>query len=206
MSQAVVEIQPMPSAARFASITLKALLVGMLFLALVYPDSSNMRDKGAGVRAIVYPALAFTIPVLWWTQWRERMSFPWLADLLVTITCFTDILGNRLDLYDTVVWFDDWMHFMNTGLLAVAVVLISLPHDASLGRIVERCLAVGATGAIVWEIGEFFAFISNSSEREFAYADTLGDLGLGVLGAVCGGFVVHWVWRRSGQRVQVTNT
>ena len=35
---------------------------------------------------------------------------PWLPDLLITITCFTDILGNRMDLYDTVVWFDDWMH------------------------------------------------------------------------------------------------
>ena len=85
--------------------------------------------------------------------------FPWVADVLVTVTCFTDILGNRLDLYDTVVWFDDWMHFMNTGLLAAAVVLLTMPRGSSLPRVLERSLAFGATAAIAWEIGEFFAFV-----------------------------------------------
>jgi hypothetical protein len=38
-----------------------------------------------------------------------------VPDLLITLTCFTDIMGNRMDLYDTVVWFDDWMHFSTPG-------------------------------------------------------------------------------------------
>lgn len=60
-----------------------------------------------------------------------------------------------------VVWFDDWTHFMNTGLLA-----------------------------------EYFAFLSRSSERVFAYAATLGDLALGTAGAVVAGVVLQRVWQR----------
>lgn len=185
-----------PTVARTANVLAKGALVLLLVLALLYPDQGNLRDKAAGMRAVGYPLISFTVPFLWWTLWRERMSFPWLPDLLITITCFTDILGNRMDLYDTVVWFDDWMHFMNTGLLAAAVVLLTLPRDSGFGRVFERCLAFGATAAIAWEVAEFFAFISRSSEREFAYADTLGDLSLGTAGAVVAGVGVHLFWRR----------
>lgn len=55
MSEAVVAIDPMPSAARAASISAKAALAGVLILALLYPDSSHMRDKAAGLRAVGYP-------------------------------------------------------------------------------------------------------------------------------------------------------
>ncbi len=195
MSQAVAAIRPTPSAARAASVAAKSALVLMLAMALLHPDTGNLENKAAGIRAIGYPLLSFVVPLAWWVGWRERVSFPWVADLMVTLTCFTDVLGNRLDLYDTVVWFDDWMHFMNTGLLAAALVLLTLPRTASLGSVLERSLAFGATAAIAWEIGEYFAFISKSVERRFAYADTLGDLGLGTFGAVLAGVVVHRLWQ-----------
>lgn len=181
--------------ARTLNGTAKAGLVLLLVLALLHPDLGHMRDKGAGIRAVGYPLASFAVPFVWWFWWRERMAFPWIPDLLVTITCFTDVLGNRMDLYDTVVWFDDWMHFMNTGLLAAAFILLTLPRDSGLGRVVERSLAFGATAAIAWELGEYFAFLSKSSEREFAYADTLGDLTLGTLGALVAAVVVQRSWR-----------
>jgi hypothetical protein len=185
-----------PTIARTANVFAKGALVVLLVMAVLYPDQANLRDKAAGMRAVGYPLVSFTVPVLWWSLWRERMSFPWLPDLLITITCFSDILGNRMDLYDTVVWFDDWMHFVNTGLLAAAIILLTLPRTSSLGRTVERGLAFGATAAITWELAEYFAFISRHSEREFAYADTLGDLALGTAGAVVAAVVVHRLWRR----------
>ena len=116
-------------------------------LALLYPDQGNLRDKAAGMRAVGYPLISFTVPLLWWTLWRDRILSPWLPDLLITITCFTDVLGNRMDLYDTVVWFDDWMHVMNTGLLAAAFVWLTLPRDAGLGRVLD--LSLGTAGAVV---------------------------------------------------------
>jgi len=41
----------------------------------------------------------------------------------------------------------------------------------------------GGVTAILWEIGEYFAFIRNSSELATAYTDTLGDMALGLSGS-----------------------
>ena len=186
---------PAPPVIRVADVLAKGLLVLLLLMVVIDPDSSNLRDKAAEARAIGYPLVSFTIPVVWLLFWKERASFPWLADLMVTLTCFTDILGNRMDLYDTISWFDDVMHFANTGLLAGAVVLLTLHRSSSQLRVVERALAVGATGAIAWELAEYWAFISGHAERKFAYVDTLSDLGLGVLGSITMALVIHALWR-----------
>ena len=51
----------------------------------------------------------------------------------------------------------------------------------------SRCKAKNAARAaataILWEIGEYFAFIRNSPELATAYTDTLGDMSLGLGGA-----------------------
>ena len=99
VTEAALATSATPTLARTANVFAKAALVLMLVLALLYPDQGNLRDKAAGMRAVGYPLVSFTVPLLWWTLWRERTSFPWVPDLLITITCFTDILGNRLDLY-----------------------------------------------------------------------------------------------------------
>lgn len=198
MSDVVVARYPAPPVVRAADVGAKGLLVLFLLLATTDPAASNLEGKAAGLRAVAYPLLAFTVPLVWAVWWKERASFPWLADLMVTITCFTDVLGNRLDLYDTIVWFDDWMHFANTGLLAGAVILLTMHRSSGLLRILERALAFGATAAIAWELAEFAAFLHGSTERAFAYTDTLGDLGLGTLGAVLAAVSIHALWR-SGQ-------
>ncbi|KRB76484.1 hypothetical protein ASE01_16145 [Nocardioides sp. Root190] len=187
---------PMPTVIKTADILAKGLLVLLLLLALVDPDGSNLRNKAAEARAIGYPLASFTIPMIWLLVWKERASFPWLPDLLVTLTCFTDILGNRMDLYDKIVWFDDLMHFANTGLIAAAVILLTLHRTAPRYRVVERALAVGATAAIAWEVAEYYAFINGHAERAFAYTDTLSDLGLGVMGSVVAALVIHALWSR----------
>lgn len=187
---------PMPWAARTASVTAKAGLLLLLALAMLYPEASHMKDKAAGLRTVAYPILSFAVPAAWWLFWRDRFSFPWLPDLLVTLTCFSDVLGNRIDLYDTVFWFDDWMHFANMGLLTTAFVLLTLDPRAGFGATLERSLAFAGVATIGWEIAEYFAFIAGSTERHFAYADTLGDLGLGMLGAIVGAVVVHQAWQQ----------
>ncbi|MDN5743565.1 MAG: hypothetical protein L0H31_00420 [Nocardioidaceae bacterium] len=191
---------PAPPVIRVADVLAKGLLVLLLMLVVLDPDSANLRDKAAEARAIGYPLVSFTIPAIWLLAWKERASFPWLPDLMVTLTCFTDILGNRMNLYDTIVWFDDLMHFLNTGLLAGAVILLTLHHSTSRIRVVERALAVGATGAIAWEIAEYYAFISGGTERTFAYTDTLSDLTLGVLGSFAIALIIHALWRQGQLR------
>ena len=175
---------------RGANVAAKAGLVVLLATAFLSPDLGNMRDKAALARAVGYPMLAFALTAFWLAAKKDR-PFPWTADLLITLTCFTDILGNRLDLYDAIVWFDDWMHFANTGIIAAAAVLLTLPATATFAETLERALAFGVTAAVAWEIAEYFAFLRISSELPHAYADTLGDLGLGMLGVVCAALVVH---------------
>jgi hypothetical protein len=185
---------PVAGWVRSLNVAAKAGLVLLLATALLSPDLGHLRDKAAFARAVGYPAVAFALTVAWLVRWRHR-AFPWLADLLITLTCFSDILGNRLDLYDSIVWFDDWMHFANTGLLTAAVIMLTLPAGATLGATVERGLAFGVTAALAWEIAEYFAFVRISTELPSAYADTLGDLGLGTAGAVVAALVMY-AWRR----------
>lgn len=185
-----------PPIVRSLDIAAKCGLVLLLVVAMVAPELGHMEGKAAGLRAITYPLLAFTVPALWYFYWRERASFPWVADLLITITCFTDTLGNRMNLYDSIWWFDDWMHFMNTGFLAAAVILLTLHRSASFAATLERGLAFGVTAAVGWELAEYFAFISKSSEKRGAYTDTLGDLALGSLGVIVASIAVHKLWQR----------
>ena len=54
----------------------------------------------------------------------------------------------------------------------------------------------GALLAIVWEVGEYFAFIRYGTELESAYRDTLGDEVLGSAGALVAGTLLAVLARR----------
>jgi len=54
----------------------------------------------------------------------------------------------------------------------------------------------GAAAAILWEIGEYFAFIRGGTELATAYTDTLGDEILGLTGAALAGLTAALVVRR----------
>lgn len=182
---------------RALDVAAKAALLFLSAVMLMYPEVGHVEDKAAGLRSVGYTAVAFVLPVTWYTLWRARSPFPWLADLLVTITCFTDTLGNRLDLYDTVVWFDDLVHFANTGIITLAVLLLTLDRTATGPVILDRALAFGLSAAVTWEIAEYLAFVSDSSERFSAYPDTLGDLALGAAGTLTAALTLHLLWSRS---------
>jgi len=49
--------------------------------------------------------------------------------------------------------------------------------------------------AILCEIGEYFAFIRNSSELSTAYTDTLGDMALGLSGSTLTAAIAVFVLR-----------
>lgn len=81
----------------WADIAAKAALALFLVLALLDPDWGNMAGKAPVARAVTYPLWSLTVPAVWIMSGGRRHPFPWAPDALVTITCFTDILGNRLD-------------------------------------------------------------------------------------------------------------
>lgn len=159
----------------------------LLFLAVariaVDPGWGNLEGKAPGTRALTYPLLALVVPALHLAVGRAR-PYPWLADLLVTVPAFSDLLGNRLDLYDRVVWFDDAMHLASTAALSAGVVVLAGADAAPFRQRVQLSVAAGMTLSLVWELWEFYAFVTRSGEAPTAYADTLGDLALGWVGAV----------------------
>ena len=82
------------------------------------------------------------------------------------------------------------MHFVLWGLLTAGVLVAFTARTTSRGLTVMLALAFGTTAAVVWEVGEYVAFVRHSPELQTAYTDTLGDLVLGTLGALLAGVVV----------------
>jgi len=172
----------------------KLALVVLLLVALAYPDLSNLKAKGAGVRLVVYPLGALAVPVWWWLRGRRAWAgrrFPWGADLLVTLPWLSDLLGNRLNFFDTVTWWDDVSHFAHWALLTAGVLLAWAPGRRTGGGVIVMVgLGFGATAAVLWELGEYAAFLRTLPTYAYVYPDTLGDLTLGTSGALLAGLLV----------------
>ena len=101
-----------------------------------------------------------------------------------------------LDLYDTIDWWDDFNHFLNWGLLVAAFgqFLLRLPLEPL--NVFGLAVGFGAVTAVLWELGEYFAFIRHSEELDTAYTDTLGDLALGLTGSVVAALVTSTILYR----------
>jgi hypothetical protein len=192
-------------AVRVLDLLVKVALVGLLLSALIFPDLSGVKGKAGTARLVVYPLGMVAVPLWWWLYGRRRAGaraqrsgrggFPWTADLLVSLPWLLDLLGNRFNLFDTVDWWDDWMHFLNWLLLTAGVLLAWSARGVSRGVVVMCAVGFGLTAALLWEVGEYFAFIRTSPELSTAYTDTLGDLTLGGLGSLLAGVAVAYLRR-----------
>jgi hypothetical protein len=175
------------------------LLIGLLAFAVARPDLPQFEGKAMTGRALLYPLAAVIVPVVWWFLSRSRpRDYPYALDILLVLPFLIDVLGNALDLYDTVDWWDDANHFVNWAILTAAFGQLLL--RLRLERWVVAALAVGfgAVTALLWEFGEYFAFIRGSPEVRTAYTDTLGDLALGLSGScVAAALTVTVLWPRA---------
>ena len=176
----------------WVDIALKVALVTLLLLG-AFSGLQQFDGKAFGWRLATYPLAAFVVPAAW-LAWFRTSRYPAAGDALLTAPLLIDVAGNALDLYDTVSWWDDANHFVNWALLTAGAGLLA--GRTSVGRWPLRglLLGFGATTAILWELGEYFAFIRDSPELATAYEDTLGDLGLGLAGSALALVVVD-VWR-----------
>jgi hypothetical protein len=163
----------------------KAALFGLLLFAVLAPDSPQFQGKAMGGRAATYPLAAIVVPAAWWIWGRRRgWRYPYGVDICIVLPFLIDVVGNALDLYDSIDWWDDLNHFLNWGILVAGFgqFLVRFP----LGRVNTAGLMIGfgAVTAILWELGEYFTFIRGGPEEATAYTDTLGDLSGGLSGSV----------------------
>jgi hypothetical protein len=167
-------------------------------LARAAPDLPQFEGKAFTGRAIGYPVAVLVVPAVWWLAGRRRgRAYPFDVDILLTLPFLIDMIGNALDLYDSISWWDDANHLVNWAILVTGFgrLLVRLPLD----RLVVAGLAVGfgAVTAILWELLEYVTFIRHSSELDTAYTDTLGDLTLGLTGSVAAAaLTVTVLWPR----------
>jgi hypothetical protein len=172
-------------------VAIKVATVALLVWAVLSPDLPQFTGKAFTGRAVAYPLALLVLPVAWWSLLRPRgLPFPVAADILLGLPFLTDVVGNALDLYDSVEWWDDANHLINWGVHTAGVGL--LLRWGSWGRWTRAALAFGwaASTAVLWELAEYVAFVPNSPEAATAYEDTLGDLALGLIGGAVAAIVV----------------
>jgi hypothetical protein len=138
--------------------------------------------KAFGWRLVGYSIAALLVPAIWVARGR-RLPYPYAVDTLFVLPFLIDTAGNALDLYDTIDWWDDANHFVNWALLSGALAVALRRTRIGRTELFSLVVGFGAVTAILWEVGEYFAFIRNSSELATAYTDTLGDLSLGLGGS-----------------------
>jgi hypothetical protein len=172
-------------------VAIKVATVVLLAWALLNPDLPQFSGKAFTGRAIAYPIALLVLPVAWWVFARPRgLPFPAGADILLGLPFLLDVVGNALDLYDSVDWWDDANHLVNWALHTAAIGL--LLRWGPWGPWTRAALAFGwaAATAVLWELTEYVAFVPNSPEAATAYQDTLGDLALGLLGGAVAAIAV----------------
>ena len=171
-----------------------ALVLLLLFGA--FSGLERFEGKAMTGRALVYPLATVIVPAVWWL-WFRRARYPYVLDILVVAPFLIDTAGNALDLYDTVAWWDDANHLVNWFLLVLGFGQILLRTQLPALVVFGLAAGFGAITHILWELGEYFAFIrDNPDEYETAYTDTLGDLALSLTGSVLAAAVLAVVVRR----------
>lgn len=179
-------------------VAIKVATVALLAWAVIDPDLPQFTGKAFAGRAVAYPLALLVLPVGWWLVGRpRRLAFPIWADILLGLPFLIDVGGNALNLYDTVEWWDDANHLVNWALHTAAIgLLLRLGRWGSWTR---AALGIGwaATTAVLWELAEYAAFVPDSPEAATAYADTLLDLALGMIGGAVAAVVINRLPRDS---------
>ena len=123
------------------------------------------------------------------------MPFPALSDALLGLPFLIDMVGNALNLYDAIDWWDDLNHLGNWALPTAAIVLLARLLGQPRRVQVSLGIAWASTTAILWELAEYVAFVPHSPEAATAYTDTLGDLALGLIGGTLGALLMAFAMR-----------
>jgi hypothetical protein len=174
----------------WVDVAVKVATVSLLSLAILAPSLPQFQGKAFAGRAIVYPIALVALPIGWWLFGRRRLPFPVASDILLGLPFLIDMLGNALNLYDSIDWWDDLNHLGNWALHTAAIVLIA--RQLAQTRLVQVLLGIAWAGAtaILWELAEYVAFVPDSPEAATAYRDTLGDLALGLLGGTAAAVLI----------------
>lgn len=157
--------------------------------ALANPELPQLHDAATRAREIAWPIGLFLPPIVLRIASRGR-AYPWRIDAILALPFALDAVGNVVNLYHSWSLYDTVNH--GASWFALAMLVASVPALRTLPRWARALLALGAgaLGAVMWELGEYAAFIQRTTLTGTAYTDTLGDLCAGTLGAMCAAALV----------------
>jgi hypothetical protein len=178
-----------PRGPLWLDVAIKVATVALLAWAVASPDLPQFQGKAFTGRALGYPIALLALPTLWWLFARRRLPFPVVSDVLIGLPFLIDVVGNALNLYDTIDAWDDLNHLVNWSLHTAAIGLLLRYGAWGFWTRVALGLCWAVTTAVLWEFAEFATFVQNSPEAASAYADTLGDLALGMTGGLVAALV-----------------
>jgi hypothetical protein len=173
-----------PRGRLWLDVAIKVLTIALLAWAVASPDLPQFQGKAFTGRALAYPVALLALPVGWWLFARRIFPFPVIPDVLVGLPFLIDVVGNALNLYDTIDAWDDLNHLVNWSLHTAAIGLLLRYGSWGFWTRVALALCWAVTTALLWELAEFATFVQDSPEAATAYADTLGDLALGMTGGL----------------------
>lgn len=171
-------------------VVVKVATVGLLVWAVLNPDLPQFSGKAFAGRAIAYPVALVVLPVGWWLFGRSRIAYPVVVDILLGLPFLIDVVGNALDLYDTIDWWDDVNHLVNWAIHTAAIALLLRLGPWGYRTRVALAFCWAVTSAVLWELAEYVTFVPGSVEAATAYGDTLLDLALGMLGGLAAALLV----------------
>ncbi len=174
-----------------SNIGLKLALAGLLWHSVAYDYLPQYQDKGMEYRYIFYPLAAAATYLLWRLKLlRGAKTYPYAIDLCLTFVVTFDLLGNTLNLYDSIFWWDDAMHL--TMSVPWALIAGFWLKDRVKNKLALFTLVVsfGLTSHIIWELLEYMTFVADHPvESLSAYRDTMGDLILSLSGTYVGAWL-----------------
>ena len=154
-----------------------------------------------GTAAYGFIGFALFMLVLGGSMLPRALAAPAALDLSFCVTLLIAAWAAELDWYLAVGWLDVVVHAAATGLIAAMTHLALVRLGACAGPDESRLrrprlgsavvtTALGISFATVWELLEWFGHTHVDDRIQVGYADTLGDLSAGSVGAVVAGVLL----------------
>ena len=143
--------------------------------------------------------LAFTLPGLLLPRFIGAR--PWF-DITCQVTLLVAAWSNVFDLYTRIEWWDLLIHFLCTGVVAAMtyllladVKIVPAPGEPNFtvttGMVITA--AFGLALSAIWEMVEWLGHTFISSKIFVAYDDTIADMAVGAVGAICAGLAIAFL-------------
>lgn len=178
---------------RFSIYSLTLLLTYMIVRQFVDPGFTNY--WGYIVAQIAITIIAIMIVSV---KLAPEGGLSLVTHTIVVFTTYADTFGTAGHMYDRFAWYDKLTHFLGVAAVATAAadVLLALLRRGTISwkpvSIMIVGITIAMTGALAWEVYEFYGDRLFNTGRHAGAADTIYDIISGFAGAVVASSLLYW--------------